>query len=514
MNGIIPTDPTRIEDALDGHEELHRLLLEQMQDGLYMIEGECFIFVNRALADMLGYRVDFLTGRPYQDIVALNSLALVRDRHERRRNGEDVPSAYESRFLHKDGVTEIPVMLNISRATLADGRVVSIGTVKDITERMRAEEALRDSEQQLFEAQRLGQLGHWRINPYTREIQCSAMFYQILGLSTEQGPPSYAQMLATMHPDDREHVVARRERAVANKEPYDFVYRVVRPNGEMRIIRGEGCPVFDENGGFLHVFGISQDITELRNIEEELLRERHRAEAANRAKSNFLATMSHEIRTPLNAILGFSELMEHELFGPLGNSRYADYIGGIRSSAAHLLEVVGDILDVSTIEAGEYALNCCDLDIAETVDECLQIIRAQAMEAEVTVNASLPGGLPVFFADHRAVKQILINLLSNAVKFTPAGGRVEIGAEVLPDATRFVVTDTGIGIPEDVLPDVTRPFERGQQNPLKAKEGAGLGLAIVDALVTLHGGSLEIDSRVGEGTEVRVAFPRNARGTA
>ena len=502
-------DRQDIGDILGDRDELHRLLLEQMQDGLYMVEQSRFIFVNQALADMLGYTVAELTGRPILDVVAPEYRDMAREISAMRLRGEKVPNAYQAKYLNRNGVTEIHVLLNIRLSRLKNGSPVTIGTVKDISERVQAENALRDREKQLHEAQRIGRVGHWRIDMQTFEVQGSDMLCEILGLPPEHGLRHIDQVFGIMHPDDRAEILERRKVSIAENKPYDFLYRVLRSDGETRIIRGQGRPYYKTDGSISHMFGIIQDITELKKIEEELLHERYRAESANQEKSNFLATMSHEIRTPLNAILGFSELMDTEFFGPLGDKRYAEYIHGIRKSAEHLLEIVSDILDVSTIEAGEHTLNWSRLNFREVIDESLQVVWAQAMDAGISLHSNLPDGLPEFVADRRAIKQILINLLGNAVKFTPSGGCIEIDVSLVSDKVQLSISDNGIGIPADILPDITRPFERGSQSPLKAKEGTGLGLAIVDALVVLHRGSLKIESDVDQGTTVRITLPLN-----
>lgn len=487
-------------------------MVDRMRDGLYMVEGERFVFVNPALANLVGHAVNDLIGQHYRTIVAPSSLPAVDEHYKRRRAGLNAPSSYETRYLHKDGVTEIPVIMNVDLATLEDGRIVTIGTVTDITDRIRVEDALRASERQLSEAQRIGRIGHWRLDAKTDEIECSDIFREIYGWDSAGIASTLTNATAAIHPDDREQLNAIRDSAIRERRPYKFVVRIIRPDGEIRFLRGEGQPAYDENGQYLSVFGVSQDITEQRQIEQELLRERLRAENANNAKSEFLASISHEIRTPLNAILGFAGIMDDKILGPIGNEKYAEYVGDIRTSATHLLDLVNDILNVSTIEAGEFSLSRSKFKLDDVSRECLKIIRAQARDAGVELVANLPKNLPPLHADRRAVVQIMINLLANAVKFTPDGGRVEIDISATSDAFLISITDTGIGIPEDALPDITLPFDRGRQNPHESKEGSGLGLAIVNSLVAMHDGKIE--SVVGAGTRVRVWLPLDNRAAA
>jgi two-component system cell cycle sensor histidine kinase PleC len=486
---------------------MYRVMVDRMQGGLFMVEGKQFTFVNPALAELVGFKVAELEGLPYHKIFAPGSLAKIEGFRQRRDAGEDVPDSYESVCLHKDGVTKIPVIMNIELVTLENGRVVRVGTITDITERVRAESALRASERLLSEAQRIGRIGHWRVDPKTHKIECSDVFYEIYGWDRAHVTPTLERAVASIHPDDRTQINMLRNTAVERREPYKFVTRIIRPDGEIRFLRGEGEPVFDETGQLKSIFGVSQDITEQRKIEQELVRERHRAVSASNAKSEFLATISHEIRTPLNAILGFAEIMEKNIFGPLGDEKYTEYVHDIRDSAVHLLDLVGDILDTSAIESGEFSLSHSSFDIEAVMRECLKLMRVQALDARIELAVNCPGDLPPLYADRLAIKQIVINLLANAVKFTPEDGHIDIDVSATRDTMLISVTDTGIGIPEDVLPNVVLPFDRGRQNPLESKEGTGLGLAIVNSLVTLHDGRFEIESVVGVGTQVRIWLP-------
>ncbi len=232
-----------------------------------------------------------------------------------------------------------------------------------------------------------------------------------------------------------------------------------------------------------------------------------RAEAANRAKSTFLANMSHELRTPLNAVIGFSDIMRDEIFGPLGHERYTEYATLIYDSGQLLLDLITDILDMAKIEAGKLELNFERVDLAEAIEDCVRLLRERAKKSNVQlVFDEDQEGLSVI-ADRRAVKQILLNLLSNALKFTPAGGHVEVEANFTGDRVSVTVRDDGIGIPAEHLPRLGRPFEQVCNDPMLAKGGTGLGLALVHALAGKHGGGVRIESQEGAGTAVTVDFP-------
>jgi signal transduction histidine kinase len=249
-------------------------------------------------------------------------------------------------------------------------------------------------------------------------------------------------------------------------------------------------------------------ITEQITREKELTAAKEQAELANRAKTEFLANMSHELRTPLNAILGFSEMISRESFGPL-DSRYADYAGDIHTSGLHLLDLIGDILDLSRIEAGHVELSDDDIDCARLVESCLRLVedRARAANLELIKDVAVP--TPRFRADERKMKQVLINLLSNAVKFSDTGGQVAVTVALDKAGNLSIaVKDTGIGMKSDEIEKALEPFVRIESALTRRYEGTGLGLSLVKALTELHQGWIQIVSAPGKGTRVTVTIPR------
>ncbi len=246
--------------------------------------------------------------------------------------------------------------------------------------------------------------------------------------------------------------------------------------------------------------------TELVELNRKYMRETERAEAANRAKSEFLANMSHELRTPLNAIIGFSEVMESALFGPLGSDRYEEYAHDIQSSGNYLLGVINDILDMSKIEAGQFSMDREEIDLCPLIHETARVIALQAAQKSITVETRIAEPMRIF-ADRRAIKQIAINLLSNAIKFTGQGGHITVRARKVAGAMALSIEDNGCGIPKSALGKLGRPFEQVQNQFSKNHTGSGLGLAISRSLAELHGGALKIRSREGLGTIVSVRIP-------
>ncbi|HEY1710085.1 MAG TPA: ATP-binding protein [Rhizomicrobium sp.] len=243
---------------------------------------------------------------------------------------------------------------------------------------------------------------------------------------------------------------------------------------------------------------------------EEAVVARDAAVQANRTKSMFLANMSHELRTPLNAVIGFANIMNNQVFGPLGNARYTEYATHIQDAGQHLLDLINNILDMSKIEAGKMELEFSDFSIDVRIRECMELLHERAAQGEIELAADLPPGSLTIHADQRAVRQILLNLLSNAIKFTPERGRIVTRARVVEGRLVLSVSDTGIGIPPDRIDDLGNPFVQLRNTAGESHTGTGLGLALVRTLAELHGGTMHIESVAGAGTKVTVEFPTRA----
>ena len=291
-------------------------------------------------------------------------------------------------------------------------------------------------------------------------------------------------------------------------EPFrDYVYSREVAEDPERIMSVSGNPFFDDTGRFLGYRGTARDITEKVRAERALHDAKAVAEAANLAKSQFLANMSHELRTPLNAILGFSEVLENGIAGPL-QSRQTEYIGLIRQSGEHLLHVINEILDLARIDAGKLDLNDEVIDPRRLVDSCVALVMDRANAGLLHLSVEFESDMPRVMADRTRLTEILLNLLTNAIKFTELGGTVAVTvrrAEV--GGIEFAVQDTGIGMTPSEIEIALELFGQVDSGLARRHEGTGLGLPLARKLAELHGGSLTIKSEKGRGTTVTVMLP-------
>ncbi len=277
----------------------------------------------------------------------------------------------------------------------------------------------------------------------------------------------------------------------------------------------------EASGGFIPLFmtmgrlsssagfcAVIRDITQWKRTEEELRNAKRAAETANAHKSDFLARVSHEIRTPLNAIIGFSDMMATERFGPIGHPRYIEYANDIGRSGRHVLDIVNDLLDISKIEAGEMEMEFTAVGLNETISEAVSLVQPQANAQRVIIRTSLSTNVPQIVADLRSIKQIALNILSNAIRFTPSGGQIVVSTAYEANGSVVLrIRDTGVGMTRSELEQAMKPFRQVTTGARKRGDGTGLGLPLTKAMVDANRANFAINSTPNEGTLVEVIFP-------
>lgn len=469
---------------------------------------------NQTFTDILGYEDKNVQQDNFLNIVHPD------DRHPVRRTLQSLQSHIDGRetMQHSPVVDfEARMICNSGgtrwmewRLKVNDTKIYAVGS--DVTEIKLHENTLTNREMQLSQAEAIGHMGHWHWVVGDDMIQWSDEIFRIFGVEKDDFDPSLDSLTKAVHKRDIGRVLQAFQRAVIEQNDYDMEFSIRRPDGEVRFIRCEGRCQENGDGEVVALYGIMQDITERTLYESDLKHAKDSAERAYAAKSQFLANMSHELRTPLNAIIGFSEMMQRQLLGPVGNERYLDYITGIRESGEHLLDLISDILDMSKIEAGKYELDLEEVNITKIIRLAMHMMEGRALDSSIKLDSSALDNLEItLMADRRAIMQVMLNLLSNAIKFTHDGGKVTLECEDKGTMVAIKVQDTGIGIPANKLQSITRPFEQVSSSYAREHEGSGLGLAITKELVELHGGNLVIESQVGAGTCVTVRLPQKSK---
>ena len=482
----------------------HFLNLTNDLMGVYHRDGS-FGRVNASFNRALGYTDADLKTFPFTDLIIPEDRDLAQAAlHKIIQGPQDQEERidFEARTRCKDGsIRWIQWVLKTA------GEFIYI-VGRDMSHIKQHEAELERREVQLFEAQKIGRMGHWYWEIGQQGMEWSDQIYSIFGVEKGSFIPTVESVKTLILKRDLGKTYRAFQRAVVRKRDYELEFRLRRPKGGIRFIHCEGrCKIDPRTGEVVALFGIMQDITE-RTLHERALQEaKDAAESAYASKTRFLANMSHELRTPLNAIIGFSEMIQSQLLGPVGNARYLGYIGDIHRAGGHLLDLINDILDMSKIEVGKYELYVEEINVGKLVCQALNMVEGHAHEAQVRlITDDLPMDVHIM-ADRRALMQILLNLLSNAIKFTEPGGAVEVKCLRELGGVALVVSDTGVGIPQDKINIVTMPFEQVGSELTRKHEGSGLGLAITKDLIELHGGTLEIDSEVGVGTTVTILLP-------
>jgi two-component system cell cycle sensor histidine kinase PleC len=407
-----------------------------------------------------------------------------------------------------------------------------LGICIDITEQRRLEADNATANMRLREAVEAISEAFVLWDAQNRLVMCNSRFQNLHDLSDDLTRPGthYRDLAAALTASvdenrfavdrDADGITRRYEARLADDRWLQVNERRTRDGGYVSVgtditeikaaERRQSQMISDLNRSHLRLEAQAQEMTELAGRYHD---QKAEAETANRAKSEFLAKMSHELRTPLNAILGFSEIMENEIFGELGSPRYRDYCRDITGSGRALLALIADILDMAELEAGKVRIERTPLPIHGTIEDAVARIRPAAEAKGLTLVTDLAAEGSIV-ADARAMDRVLGHLLQNAVKFTPTGGRVAVRSRIVSGALNVYVEDTGVGIPKEAVAKLGRPFTWVDLDASKPTEGSGLGLAIARSFAELHGGSIRIRSNEGQGTIVLVRLPLLGSGAS
>lgn len=436
---------------------------------------------------------------------------------------DDLAANHEAYLRHARG--EAAVYESSYRARAADGRwrwlqergrVIEwdaagapkrmVGIQTDVTERRRAAEQAEEAMSRLakiashvpgllFQFERRPD-GHGRFR-YVSD-RCEAL----LGLPPQALMADAAAMLRHIDYADRGPMLDSIAASMRAQSPWQLKFRVHWPDRSVHWLRGSATPQPEADGGCVW-HGYFEDATEAQAL-EQAQQLRASAEAANRAKTDFLSRMSHELRTPLNAVLGFAQLLEVDTQQPLADDQRRR-VTLIRESGEHLLAMINDLLDLTSIEAGRLSLQVEPVALDPLIDDCLAMVRAGAQRDDVTLEHQPAPGLAAA-TDRKRLRQVLLNLLSNAIKYNRRGGQVRVAARADGAEVVLAVHDTGVGLSEDEVGQLFQPFNRLSQ-ARSTIEGTGIGLAVTQALVTLMGGRIEVQSTPGRGSTFAVRLP-------
>jgi len=517
--GIDIAARTRAEEQLVQSERKYRELVEHANSIILRWDRAGRVtFLNEFGQRFFGYTEDEIIGRHVigtivpetesggrdleglMDQICANPQAFERNINENmRRNGERVWISWTNRI-----------------ETDAQGQPVEILSIgSDITASREAEERVRRSEAHLIEAQRIAKIGSWELDLRTNAIKWSGQTSQIYGLRESDSEGTFQAFLTFVHPDDVEQLRAAKQAALDGTARFDVQHRIILRDGTEKVVH-QVADVKRENGVPVALAGTVHDITDRARMEAERER-RHRAEAADRIKSAFLATMSHELRTPLNSIIGFTGILLQELAGPL-NAEQRKQLEMVRSSSRHLLALVNDVLDISKIEAEQLVIARDPFDLRRSIEKVVALVAPQAREKALEMHVDLAPELGQALGDERRFEQILLNLLSNAVKFTDHG---QIGlraqcqscdAVTGQPALSVSICDTGPGIKPADLDRLFEPFQQLDSGLARKHEGTGLGLAICRRLAELMGGRISVESEWGKGSTFTVTLPLEVKG--
>ena len=507
------TEAKQREAALAESEERYRRVVEGSPDAILVSCDDEIVYANDAAVVLFGAdKKNRLIGMRRRDFRIAGEEGIPELHGAGVKGSKTVGRPASLEYQKRRRLDGVIVDVDVSAVSILwYGREALLTTYRDVGDRIRVQSALEESERRLTATaanfpgaiyQRImngeGAVSYPYISPGIRFL---------LGIEPDEVMTTPQVLMEAMAPEDRPRVRERLRTSARNLSPYEIELPFVSRSGATVWLRSVARPRRDEEGNTVWD-GVLLDTTELNAAREILQQAKDDAEAANDAKSRFLANVSHELRTPLNAVIGYAEVIRDEILGPMSREKYQQYSADIHASGIHLLNLINDILDLSTVEAGQLTLDESEFALATLVEDCQRIIAPAVRSAAVTLSVRLEDNLPLVRADPTKMRQVLLNLLSNAVKFTPEGGSIAvIGASTVDGGIAVTVRDSGIGIPSADLDKVLIPFGQVAHARSRNKTGTGLGLPLAKSLVESHGGDFRLTSEEGVGTSVTFILP-------
>jgi PAS domain S-box-containing protein len=503
-----PNVPANPVDAHDVPSSFARQLLDALPDPTLLIGKTGLIaYANQACLAVFDWLAEELDGKSIADLIAPGDAKEVLA----WLSGERMCSEIESQPITarlRDGRL-LPADLSVSELPDAPGGTL-LCVIRDMGDVVKARKELNESRERFALAMSGTHDGIWDWDVRTDQVFITERIRELFGMESNIG--TAMDWLDCIHPFDQgPYINALKAHLKGETDFFSIDYRL---KGDKELwVRHRGLGLRDQSGRVFRMAGSVGDVTESKQAEAKLKETLAQAEAANKAKSDFLAAMSHELRTPLNAIIGFSEMIHSRMLGPLGTEKYGEYAGDIMVSARHLLDIINDILEMARMDAGQAEFRPEPVDMAQVIDASLRLLHQRISHAGLSVTAKTFPELPKIMGDERRLKQVMINLLGNAIKFTPQGGSIVVEAKpVLSGRLMVRVIDSGIGIAERDIPRALAPFTQVDSVVARRYQGSGLGLPLAKAFVELHGGNLELSSILGKGTTVTLYFPFSRPG--
>jgi len=499
----------RLNQNLRKAEREYRAIIDSVSDIIFetTVAGE-IVFLNDTWQKITGFDIEQVKGRNLFDLLHPQDQEEQRSSFEMLVKGKKGAYRTFTRLRTSEG-TFRSVELAMSMLRQDENRHMHVvGTVTDVEERRRAEKALSEAEKKYRTIVENAAGGIYQVTPEGQFLSANPAMARILGYDTTE------QMLREVRNAHDNLYVSVRDRTTFIRElettgtVHNFETEVRTKSGNKIWVNENARAVKDDDGNILYYEGSMENVTSRKHTEIDLREAKIQSDLANRAKSEFLTNMSHELRTPLNAIIGFAEVIRNEVLGPIGNKQYWEYAKDIHDSGERLLTVINEILDVSSIESGERQINESEVNADDLVKLCVGFMLQKAEAGGLKISNMTAGKIPNVIGEELAMKQILINLIGNSIKYTPEGGRITLSHEIENSGRlRLSVTDTGIGMEEHEIEKALSPFGQLETSHNRAGSGAGLGLTLVESLMKLHGGELEIFSQKGIGTTVTIIFP-------